>query len=738
MISWATGPSQPPRWPANTAGERLRPEKLAPQSLWADDDTRWQVVRQNWVPKKLRRVELSTTKLVARYLRAVGLHDLTPAQAAPLPCLVRDLVQLSRMQLAQLVHETNTHMKALELEPPFTERSFASKWVKYPQYVQDDAGHFVDAQKGLQVSICGLFREHKEGQAGANGGSSNGQCRNNNSSDSTISTLSPQAHLVAKICHNLLASPANPCLANYNALVFFFSKTHASNLFDYTVDSILESHIRVNERTCHDILLEYAGRGDVARFAAFLALMRGANGGLFTASRETRISSTSQGRVIPRTVRIPDWMAKKERLVASKVLPEYDEPSEEECEERGGALYGDVDGEASEEREPRRYAFSRLIQRMNGSPMVFHAVVKGALAFLPFDDAVRTCTNMTRGDQLLWGKGELDEAAQRGIDKLPTAFGNKWGLDVGALTLFLRECAKLKRWEDGVTFWEAIKGLWQREETKEGAAGPGSLLTSMKLRLERKKTASGNANAGSPLGRSTVTEYEELKQEYLKAYAAKLLLCQRCGEGNRFEALMVKAAEEGLRREELVNAVKDLRIELEGEGEQTRRVERARGAATSKHAIPPSSGFAVELEHAAAGKTWPHSLTRMHPTYRRGWIWTVDEEEEEVGLAEAEDAAAVKRLQQHRMSMFEALLNRLGNGHSAAESKVSDGESAGEEPERDATSGAGGCGLLAFPDHPLPYRLVVVGKEAGCNGDRTLGRRTGPVKGSIDKVGCWD
>ena len=184
--------------------------------------------------------------------------------------------------------------------------------------------------------------------------------------------------LLAKMCYNLSILPAAPDLETYNMLLLGLSKA-APALVPNVIRSIRETHIRPNEVTLSGILNYYVQTEDAEGFVRWFEIIRGKHNGLALARPGIVINDAAKGRLIRK------------------------------------------------ENEP-----DKVIQLPYPTPMVFSALIAGALKFTGFESALRVCQSM--------GK-------------------EGWGLCMSGLSPLLEDCMTRGDWTSGLSVWQQIKAL---------------------------------------------------------------------------------------------------------------------------------------------------------------------------------------------------------------------------------------------------------------------------------------
>lgn len=182
---------------------------------------------------------------------------------------------------------------------------------------------------------------------------------------------------VAKICHNLLVSSAAPDLQTFNILLTGFQKWKRPDLIDTVIHALDNCKIRPNEITCAAILDQYTETQRPDHFSRFVAKMRGANSHLMLAHPDVTVNEASQGRLI-------------------------------------------------------RTSETKVFQKVYPTPMVFHSLMRGVLAFAGFDRAMDIYYEMK---------------------------ADGWGLDVSGLSRFLDDCVQRGDWAGGLAVWEEIASI---------------------------------------------------------------------------------------------------------------------------------------------------------------------------------------------------------------------------------------------------------------------------------------
>lgn len=257
-------------WPLNT-GAKLIPHHLPPQSLWAPDHIRAR--RRRYVWKKMRRIEMSVAKLVYGLLERTKLYGQSETAANALPVSVQSIVALEPEEFHISANDILLCLASVIQTPIDLVDEIHSPNVVCPKYSQDVHGEFHAICDEMNNALKSIFR-HRPTEPGR------------------------VKVLVAKICHNLLASPAPPDIQTYNILITGFARLEQPDLCSVVIESLLETKIRLNEITCAAILGFYTRTNQPTEFSNFVALMRGINQGLMLAKPNIWITNAGKSRLV--------------------------------------------------------------------------------------------------------------------------------------------------------------------------------------------------------------------------------------------------------------------------------------------------------------------------------------------------------------------------------------------------------------------------------------------------------
>ena len=257
-------------WPLNT-GAKLIPHHLSPQSLWAPDHIRAR--RRRYVWKKMRRIEMSVAKLVYGLLERTKLYGQSEAAANALPVSVQSVAALEPEEFHISANDISLCLASVIQTPIDLVGEIHSLNVVCPKYSQDVHGEFHAICDEMNNALKSIFR-HRPTEPGRT------------------------KVLVAKICHNLLVSPAPPDIQTYNILITGFARLEQPDLCSVVIESLLETKIRLNEITCAAILGFYTRTNQPTEFSNFVALMRGINQGLMLAKPNIWISNAGKSRLV--------------------------------------------------------------------------------------------------------------------------------------------------------------------------------------------------------------------------------------------------------------------------------------------------------------------------------------------------------------------------------------------------------------------------------------------------------
>ncbi|KAF2189562.1 hypothetical protein K469DRAFT_472161, partial [Zopfia rhizophila CBS 207.26] len=179
---------------------------------------------------------------------------------------------------------------------------------------------------------------------------------------------------IAKVCHNLLVSSAPPDVQTFNLLITGLSRWKRAGPVDVVISTIDACKIRPNEITCTAIINHYIQHNRPEDFTTFVARMRGLRNALMLARPDIVINEAGADRLVP--------------------------------VDRG-----------------------KIYQKVHPTPMVFNALMLGALKFAGLERALEIYFEMKE---------------------------DGWGLDVVGLTAFLRDCMERRDWQNGFCVWDEI------------------------------------------------------------------------------------------------------------------------------------------------------------------------------------------------------------------------------------------------------------------------------------------
>ncbi|OCK97632.1 uncharacterized protein K441DRAFT_655503 [Cenococcum geophilum 1.58] len=260
-------------WPLNT-GAKLILHHLPPQSLWAPDHIRAKALRRRrcaW--KKMRRIEMSVAKLVYGLLERIKLYGQSEVAVNALPVSVQSVAALEPEEFHISANDISLCLASVIQTPIDLVDKVHSPNVVRPTYSQDVHGEFHAICDEMNNALQSIFRHRP--------------------------TEPERAKvLVAKICHNLLVSPAPPDIQTYNILITGFARLEQPDLCSVVIDSLLETKIRPNEITCAAILDFYTRTNQPTEFSNFVALMRGINQGLMLAKPDIWINNAGKSRLV--------------------------------------------------------------------------------------------------------------------------------------------------------------------------------------------------------------------------------------------------------------------------------------------------------------------------------------------------------------------------------------------------------------------------------------------------------
>ncbi|KAF2199415.1 hypothetical protein GQ43DRAFT_376328 [Delitschia confertaspora ATCC 74209] len=197
------------------------------------------------------------------------------------------------------------------------------------------------------------------------------------SSDQLSSAPEQQSLAVAKICHNLLISSAPPDVQTYNLLILGFDRWNRPDLCREVITALDNAKVRPNELTCAAILNHYVNNNDPTGFSKFISRMRGVTNPLMLANPNIRITKAGQDRLI-------------------------------------------------------RTAAGKIKQKVYPTPLVFGALMRGALKFAGIERSMEIYLDMKE---------------------------DGWGLDTQGISQLLEDCALRGAWVEGYLLWDEFRHL---------------------------------------------------------------------------------------------------------------------------------------------------------------------------------------------------------------------------------------------------------------------------------------
>ncbi|KAJ4380468.1 hypothetical protein N0V86_003823 [Didymella sp. IMI 355093] len=266
------------QWPANT-GHRVRPYNLPPQSLWAVDTARAAALQRRYTWKKLAMQELSTAVLIYSLLRRVSVPEWAQREVSE---QIEAVASTTKAQVNHARKRILANIAQLHLIPVGTEFDEALQAQIYPdqlaipRYHQDSDGHFYETAQQLNSGLKQLLRHDSRDKK-----------------DKTEAAV-----VLAKICHNLLVSPAPPDVQTFNILIAGFKRWRCPEMVDDAILACLAMKIRPNEFTLRNILGHYISEKRPDDFSRFVGWMRGVGNALMLANPKININEASQGRLI--------------------------------------------------------------------------------------------------------------------------------------------------------------------------------------------------------------------------------------------------------------------------------------------------------------------------------------------------------------------------------------------------------------------------------------------------------
>lgn len=202
---------------------------------------------------------------------------------------------------------------------------------------------------------------------------------------------STPAQTLLRVLFELTQSLAPPKLSTFNLLLQAFNKNDYAETTLNIFRAMRSSHIRLNETSLHEMIKYYIRADDYSGFCHLLDLMNGNAGGLCLARPDILITPASQGRL----------------------------------------------------HRVQRFGKERIIQTPSANPIVFDAVVLGAVHFDGLQTALRACELKGR---------------------------HGWGVSVKGLQALLMECARVRNWKLGYSVWEQMLRLRNRADPQSSEA----------------------------------------------------------------------------------------------------------------------------------------------------------------------------------------------------------------------------------------------------------------------------
>jgi hypothetical protein len=200
---------------------------------------------------------------------------------------------------------------------------------------------------------------------------------------------------IGQLCAMMLQSPASPNIHTCNLLLTIFNKQERHDLIDVTFDWMVDARLRPNEMTHVEFLRSYRRRNDEPRFMTYISLMRGMHSGLMMAGR-------LPGFLLPR--------------LQGRVFPVHE-------------------------------GWSRNVQAVAPSPLVFNQIILGLLNFCGINKTWDVCQNFAE-------------------------YG--WGYSYGCLKTLIIRCAIESAWDAGLKWWAEADKI-----VSQGYPIPQSLYTAM-------------------------------------------------------------------------------------------------------------------------------------------------------------------------------------------------------------------------------------------------------------------
>ncbi|KAI9832301.1 MAG: hypothetical protein M1819_004479 [Sarea resinae] len=252
---------------------RLKRERtFAPQSVEGQvADRGVATIKQPLDVKKLVTQECSVAKLV---LRMLVYSSATKRHGEQIPEGFRELPTESHADLSSRIRRMQKQLLFLECHPDALEMAgFHSP--ELPSYLGHGPMPNVDEQAGLKKVLLTILNKHARKKT-------------------TLQVM------IGKLCYNLLSSNSPPSVDTYNILIIYLSRFKENALTNFVIDSLLESHIRMNETTVSAILKFYTACGNKHGFLKFVARLDGVDQSGLSLARPSIYISGDNERLIHR------------------------------------------------------------------------------------------------------------------------------------------------------------------------------------------------------------------------------------------------------------------------------------------------------------------------------------------------------------------------------------------------------------------------------------------------------
>lgn len=226
---------------------------MSPQSMYALPSDRSRP--EKWTPKKLLTMEYSVALLVTNLLLAL-----------PPGVSIEDPHADTTSQLRELANtraEILDNLTSIKAHGPYVTRGLHR--VEHPRYLYVYDAHDRKRRTAtLNRLLLHILQQHSSGNI-------------------------ELQEAVVKITYELLNSQHPPNVKTYTLLIHRFSRLGQHSLVDIVIESLHQSHTRMNEITVASILTHYTRRHDLVGFTQFVGKLQGLSGGLMLAHPETKM-----------------------------------------------------------------------------------------------------------------------------------------------------------------------------------------------------------------------------------------------------------------------------------------------------------------------------------------------------------------------------------------------------------------------------------------------------------------